>query len=314
MKRIRTIARTGVCVGLVFCIEIQLAIGHGIVGKRMFIEPLFTEDANVKNEMVLPSAEFLVQPDGTWRTLGFSIEKELSAHRLSVVFGENRVYQHASSGKLAGWDNIELGLKWESFVNETHELILSPALFMSFPTSSAKVVPQETSLHPMITYGKGLGDLSVGWLRPFAVQGDFGYEASLRGERRRQVNFDEVLFYSIPFLNRWVRHIDKGYTFEHDLRQGFSRGALLGNLFPYVEFNALNGVDGTQSGISSTLRPGILWMGKFVQVSVAADLPIQGPAVARRHAGVAVSIDWFLDEILPRMSWTPFGRGHSHHP
>lgn len=60
---------------------------HGIVGDRMFIEPLVTGDANVKNELDLPGAEFLVQPDGTWRAIGFSFEKALYPHRFSFTLG-----------------------------------------------------------------------------------------------------------------------------------------------------------------------------------------------------------------------------------
>jgi len=50
---------------------------HGIVGQRMFIEPLFTEDANVKNELDLPRTEFLTFPDGSFRTFGASFERNL---------------------------------------------------------------------------------------------------------------------------------------------------------------------------------------------------------------------------------------------
>ena len=58
---------------------------HGIVGDRMFIEPLNAEDANVKNELVLPRAEFLTLPDGSFRTFNASFEKSLYPDRWSVV-------------------------------------------------------------------------------------------------------------------------------------------------------------------------------------------------------------------------------------
>ena len=46
------------------CIPSDLC-AHGTVGQRSFIEPLFTEDANIKNELDLPRAEFLMLPDGS---------------------------------------------------------------------------------------------------------------------------------------------------------------------------------------------------------------------------------------------------------
>ena len=162
----------------------------------------------------------------------------------------------------------------------------------------------------MLAYAKGFGDLSAGWLRPFAVQGDFVYEVSVAGPRQRELDFAEVLMYSIPYLNRWVRHADAGSSLGHNLRSGFSRGALLGNLFPYVEFNAIVPVDGMAGVPSSSFRPGTLWMGKYAQISIAADIPLEGTGIAQRHVGASILLDWFLDEILPQFEWTPSGKHH----
>lgn len=287
---------------------------HGIVGDRMFIEPLVTGDANVKNELDLPGAEFLVQPDGTWRAIGFSFEKALYPHRFSFTLGDTRIYQRSNGRSVAGWDNLDLGLKWEAYENPRHEFVVSPALFVTFPTGSTGVVARETALRPMILYGKGFGDLAPGWLRPFALQGDFGYRASVTGPRERELVYDGVLMYSIPYLNRRVRNADAGYSLEHNLRRGFSRGAFFGDLFPFVEFNGTSAVQGARGCTAAFLRPGILWMGKYAQVSLAADLPLNAPGLgSNRHAGAFILIDWYLDEIFPRLGWTPFGRHHRHH-
>ena len=48
---------------------------HGTVGQRKFIEPLFTEDANIKDELHLPRAEFFMLPDGSSRSFSASFEK-----------------------------------------------------------------------------------------------------------------------------------------------------------------------------------------------------------------------------------------------
>jgi hypothetical protein len=286
---------------------------HGIVGHRMFIEPLVTEDANVKNELDLPGAEFLVEPDGTWRTIGFSFEKALYPRRLSFILEDGRIYRHENGRSLAGWDNLDLGLKWEAYENPRHEFVLSPALLLTAPTGSTDVTEHETALQPMILYGKGFGDLTPGWLRPFAIAGDFGYRATVTGPRDRELIYDTVLMYSMPYLNRWVRNADAGYSLEGNLREGFSRGAFFGNLYPFVEFNGTTPVQGAAGETSTYLRPGISWMGKYVQVSLAADVPLQGSGLGlHRHAGAFILVDWFLDEIFPRINWTPFG--HHHHP
>ena len=46
-----------------------------------FIELLFTEDANIKNELHLPRAEFLMLPDGSSRSFSASFEKALYPNR-----------------------------------------------------------------------------------------------------------------------------------------------------------------------------------------------------------------------------------------
>ena len=300
-------------IGLLAILATPLPLwAHGIVGERMFIEPMFTEDANVKNELVLPFTEFKVQPDGTWRQIGFAFEKQLYPDRLSLVLEASRLYKHDDAGNLAGWDNLEAGIKFRAYANEPHEFVLTPALFAGFPTGSRQVTEHETTLIPMLLYGKGFGDVSPRSLRSFAIQGDIGIEASVKGSHDRQFMYDAVLMYSIPYLNHTVRKANSGYSIEHSLRQGLSAGSILGNLFPYVEFNGSRPFGNTPGSAIGSLRPGILWMGKYIQVSFAADIPLQSDGVDR-HRGFCASLDWFLDEIIPAMEWTPFGRhNHSH--
>jgi hypothetical protein len=52
-------------------------------------------------------------------------------------------------------------------------------------------------------------------------------------------------------------------------------------------------------------------MGKYFQISVAADVPLRGYLPNRRVGGV-VLLDLFLDEIVPALEWTPFGKRHRH--
>jgi hypothetical protein len=67
----------------------QHGYAHGIIGKRMFVEPLFADDPNIKNELVFPRSEFLRMPDGTVRTLGFALEKQLWPYP-PVSFGKRK--------------------------------------------------------------------------------------------------------------------------------------------------------------------------------------------------------------------------------
>jgi hypothetical protein len=178
---------------------------HGVVGKRMFIEPLFTEDANIKDELDFPKVEFLEMPDGSFRTFDASFEKALYPERWSVVVDQSRVYRHVQGGTIAGFDDLEIGTKVAVYRNEPHEFVLTPAFFVTVPTGSRKVAEHHTALRSALLFAKGLGDLKLGWLRPIAFQGDFGYEASANGERERKLIYDMVMIYSVPYLNRFIR-------------------------------------------------------------------------------------------------------------
>lgn len=279
----------------------------------MFIEPLVAEDANIKNELDVPHAEFLQLPDGQFRSFGLSFEKELWADRLSVVLEQGRIYQHANGHTVAGMDNLDLGFKLAAYRNIPHEFILTPALFVTFPTGSEKVTERETALQPMLLFAKGLGELRPGWLRPFAIQGDIGYSRSVSGVRDRQLIYDLVLEYSIPYLNHFIRQADAGYQLEHTLRRGHSLRAIMGNLFPFVEFDGVTPVNGTPGPTSTFFRPGALYMGKYFQVSVAADVPVGSLSRPRHRVGTVFLLDLFLDEISPCFGWTPFGKKHPHH-
>lgn len=285
--------------------------GHGIVGQRMFIEPLFTEDANIKNELDLPRGEFLTMPDGSFRTLGVSLEKTLYPDRWSVLVEQSVISSHVLGRTITGLDDLEIGTKVAVYRNEPHEFVLTPAFFVTVPTGARKVAEQQTAVHPEILFAKGFGDLKTGWLRPLALQGDVGYESTTSGTLERHANYDMVLMYSMPYLNHFVRKADAGFELEHSLRVGHSPGAILGDMFPFVEWNGSSPVAGTAGTTTTFLRPGTLYMGKFFQISLAADIPVSGYLPARRTGGV-ILLDLFLDEITPAFCWTPFGKHHHH--
>lgn len=307
----------GVIISLI-CVN-SAVWAHGIVGQRMFIEPLVAEDANIKNELDLPRIELLPMTDGTVRTLDGSLEKTLWPDRWSVVEEQSRVYRRLAGTTVAAFDDMEVGTKLAAYRNEQHEFVLTPALFFTAPTGSQKLGDRHTAVQPALLFAKGLGDVHVGWLRPVAFQGDVGYNVSAMGRPERRVIYDMVMEYSLPYLNQFVRNADAGFDLEHNLRLGNSARAILGDLFPFVEFNASTPVAGTAHSTTSFLRPGVLYMGKFFQLGAAVDLP-RGAGSSEQKAGCVILLDLFvilldlfLDEIHPAFGWTPFGTHRRQH-
>jgi hypothetical protein len=82
-----------------------------------------------------------------------------------------------------GWQNLTLGLKYKIYVNPEHEFMLSGGVFRQFgrtgatgDTAMALSVNQTSYTQPTIFWGKGFGDLPIGYLRPFALTGEQGYQ------------------------------------------------------------------------------------------------------------------------------------------
>ncbi|MFQ5667671.1 MAG: hypothetical protein ACE5I7_14760, partial [Candidatus Binatia bacterium] len=79
-----------VCVLLCWALLAAPAFGHGVVGKRTFIEPFVTEDANPKNEFVIGRPSEFKSPEGHEFSLGFSLEKKLAESVSLALEGEYR--------------------------------------------------------------------------------------------------------------------------------------------------------------------------------------------------------------------------------
>src|SRR5215469_744970 len=147
---------------------------------------------------------------------------------------QSRVYRRVAGSAIAGFDDLEVGTKLALYRSAEHELVLTPALFLTAPTGSQSVAENRTKLQPALVFAKGFGDLKWSWLRPLAVQGDIGYEAAVTGEHDRHATYDMVLEYSVPYLNRFIRNADTESGLEHNPPLGHSPRAILGNMYPFV--------------------------------------------------------------------------------
>lgn len=293
---------------MALCGLAQPAKSHGIIGKRLFIEPLFTEDANPKSELDFPVFESIRVPDGHFSQFHYSLEKKLSP-RFSVSFDNS--YNWLTPNDLppvSGFDNVGFGAKYALYKSRAHEFIISSSLDVEAPTGKVAAGAEPfTTISPGFLYAKGFGDLPsagfVKWLRPFAVQGDFLLDFPVGGtrtpDRANVPRTDLVVEYSFPYLNAHVRDANAGYSVGGGgFRKGFSLGAIAGNLFPFIEFNfAAAPYQGGRRALGY-FRPGIDYVGHYFQVGMAAALPAN--TFTGSHVGVVVIFDIFLDAVLPK--------------
>ena len=111
---------------LVLCGTAAPARAHGIVGKRLFIEPLFTEDANPKTELEFPVFESIHIPEGHYSAFNYSLENKLSS-RFSVGF-DNSYNWSSPNGQpgVSGFDNVGFGAKYAIYKSPVHDFSIPP--------------------------------------------------------------------------------------------------------------------------------------------------------------------------------------------
>jgi hypothetical protein len=289
----------------------SVVFAHGTVGDYTFLEPLVADDANPKNEFDILKPSWFRTADGREFSLGFSLEKTIVATPASMsngVTGGGLVsieigseWLHRSpkgSAGLSGFNDLEVLPKWAFLTMPEHEFRLSIGARFVLPTGNPSVQEQNhTQLGPEFLWAKGFGDIpdrpGIRYLRPFAIQGDYGYVPALGGAPFHEMFADNVIEYSLPYLSNNVKDIGLRWPFR--------------NLYLFTEINydqLITGPPG-QTFPQIHLTPGIAFMNYYVQLSVATQFPVNSAAVPENHAAVLGLLDFFIDDIFPQTNWSP---------
>jgi hypothetical protein len=253
---------------------------------------------NPKNEFVIARPEWDHGSESRNFSLGFGLEKKLADTFSITLEGEwDSVSPTAPDEPQAtGFNNFAVTLKDAVYVNPEHEGIVSAAVEAAAPVGSASVgAEQDWSFKPFLLYGKGFGDLprALRWLRPFALQGDGGFEISIDHDRTTTLVYNFCLQFSIPYLQAFVD--DLGLRWP------------LANLIPVTELNVEQGVHGEEAGQARIITtPGVVYMDRYIEVGVAGRFPLTGDAHRDLNWGVIGIVDLFIDDILPATRWQPF--------
>jgi hypothetical protein len=100
--------------------------------------------------------------------------------------------------------NFNVQLQDEAIVNQPHEFLLSVQVGQNFGAHTSPPSPTTT---PAVTFGKGLGDLPIGYWRPLAITGFAGYQVA-EGARTDVFQTGFSVQYSIPYLVSKVANVN----------------------------------------------------------------------------------------------------------
>jgi hypothetical protein len=167
----------------------QHAHAHGVAGARLFISTLLIDDPNVADEATLPLFFWLPQPTspGTQPAqqyqLNFEWDKRITEN-FGFAINDGYSWLRQPGEKTAnGWQNLEVTLKYKPYVNAEHEFMMSVGVVRELARTGANgsngaVLDNDDtgSTTPTFYFGKGFGDLPIGYLRPFAITGTIGYQ------------------------------------------------------------------------------------------------------------------------------------------
>ena len=194
-----------------------------------------------------------------------------------------------------GWQTLTATAQYMAVVDGPHEFLFSVGVDRQFSGTGAGQVQRRGfsgvgATTPTIYFGKGLGDLDIGYLRPLAISGTFGYLIADKSPRPDVVMPGFAIEYSIPYLESKVRALDLP-----DLIRG---------LTPITEL-FLTTPAGQAHGTANTalIAPGVSYAGEGWQFGIEAMIPMT--RATGKGLGVTAQFHVWLDYLFPNSIGRP---------
>ena len=296
----RTSWRVGALAAVVLLAAHASAAAHAVCGNRVFPATLTMDDPGIGDELSLPTIQYLPIPATGGNSAGHSVDygfewDKTITRDLGIAINDDYFTRHGSAQSLHGWDNLTVTLKDELPCWDAHEFLASVGVIRNFArTGSSQLINvgaigNVSTTAPTLYLGKGLGDLPIGYLRPFAVTGELSRQFSDSPEvSPNSWAYAASLQYSVPYLQQHVKALNLP--------------AFMGRLIPLIEFSYSSPDHGTPTG---TIAPGVLYEGNTWQLGAEALIPANTATRQKQGAGFIVQVHFFLDDLLPNSLGKP---------
>ncbi len=302
------------------------AAAHAIAGVRVFPVTLTLDDPGVADEASFPT--ITAQRSGGdgdagavhEYTIGAEFDKRIT-ERLGIAINTSYVIQSTDHDKTrAGWQDLVGTVKYQTYVNGPHEFIVSLGVIREFGrTGSVKIGADEYgNTTPTVYFGKGLGDLPIGLLRPLAITGTAGFSIADKELKASQppsnlgANAGPPLTgiaaqqFNNGYSNRWVGGLSLQYSLPYLQSQVRNVGLpdFFGRMVPLVEV-AYSSPASSPSNLGTQLvvAPGVIYEGDTFQFGVEALIPAN--RASGTNVGVIGQFHVFFDDLLPNSLGKP---------
>jgi hypothetical protein len=166
------------------------------------------------------------------------------------------------------------------------------------------------STTPTIYLGKGLGDLPIGWLRPLAVTGTFGYTIADKNLKSTQVIDPDTGLVSFEFNNGIENRWTGGASIQYSIPYLQSQVRYLGlpeffsRLTPLVEMAWSSPAKKPNTlGTQFLFGVGVVYTTATYAIGVEALIP--GNRQTCTNVGFLVQFHLYLDDLFPNSLGKP---------
>ena len=295
LPRRNSLRRALVPAALAMLAPAGLAHAYTAAGDRIFPATLVIPQIGPSDE-IYETASTLPTSDGRTTSLGTTYAKTITERFGLEIDQAYSWLDHKAGGTSAGWANQTASLRYLAVLDAPREFLLTVGMQQEFGNTGTlrTGASRNGATTPMVYFGKGLGDLDIGYLRPLAISGTFGYAASDGGPRPDQVVAGLVVEYSIPYLEAKVAALKLPAFFR--------------SLTPMVEyFYTTTTTPSHGQSTTATAAPGLSFSGPGWEFALEALVPAThatgtGPGViAQFH----LSLDYLFPDSIgkPLFPW-----------
>jgi hypothetical protein len=221
----------------------------------------------------------------------------------ALIYNQGYSWLQSSGAKTqTGFENAVITGKWQAYVNAEHEFLLSVGVQNELNGNQhTQSIGGDAygSVSPTLYVGKGMGDLPISGLRPFALTGELAYAIPYRrlnaaGDNSGSPpiwNAGVSIQYSLSYLQSQV----KDYGFPE----------FVNRLVPILETTWSTPAAGPARGspMQLTFAPGLIYLGDTFQFGIEALIP--GNRATGQNVGVIAQLHFFFDDIFPNSIGRP---------
>ena len=292
----------------------ESAFAHGFAGPHMFVSTLIIDDPNVADEASLPTLSYQPQPsDGglvsNLFAADFEFDKRITENFGFAINGGYEWLTRPGTKTANGWENFSGTLKYKPYVNAEHEFMMSVGVVRNFARSGANGENGATlgnddssSTAPTFYFGKGFGDLPIGWARAFAITGELSYQIA---DTKLKV-IDSAGDFNNGTWNQWSGGLSLQYSIRYLQSQVKDYGLpeWVNQLTPLVEVAWSSPASQPNQGSTQYLiAPGINYTAQTYALSVEALIP--GNKQTGSHVGVIAQFHLYFDDLFPNSLGKP---------